>query len=115
MDENKKMDTTDKYMLTLIGLIYLYMYGKNIIISAADVSGWDWLFFVILAVIALFFYSCGFAMSYGIAAGAISYFGLPKNYLVATLLAIVIAPLTVIILSLLLSGFIPSLFDPRFL
>ena len=31
MENKEKMDKTDKYMLVLMGLLYLYMYGKNVI------------------------------------------------------------------------------------
>ena len=53
--------------------------------------------------------------SFTIAMETIKYFGLPKNYVWATILAVVIAPLTIIFLSLVFSGVIPSIFDPRFL
>lgn len=53
MENKEKMDKTDKYMLVLMGLFYVYMYGKNVIGSAMHVTGWDWFFFIILAVIAL--------------------------------------------------------------
>lgn len=113
--ENKKMDKTDTYMLILMGLFFLYMYGKNVISAAMHVTGWDWFFFIILAIIALVVCLFVLLLSYALATEAIKYFGLPKNYLVATILAIVIAPLSIIFLSLVLSGIIPSLFDPRFL
>ncbi len=115
MEKKEKMDKTDKYMLVLMGLFYLFMYGKNVIGAAMHVNGWDWIFFIILAVIALV--ACLFAwlMSFALATEAIKYFGLPKNYVWATILAVVIAPLTIVFLSLVLSGVIPSIFDPRFL
>lgn len=115
MKGKEKMEKTDKYMLVLMGLFYLYMYGKNVIGATMHVTGWHWISFIILAVIALV--ACLFAwlMSFALATEAIKYFGLPKNYVWATILAVVIAPLTIIFLSLVLSGVIPSIFDPRFL
>ena len=102
-------------MLILMGLFYLHMYGKNVIGAAMHITGWDWLFFIILAIIALVVCLFALLLSYILATEAIKYFGLPKNYLVATILAVVIAPLSIVLLSLLLSGVIPSIFDPRFL
>lgn len=115
MEKKEKMDKRDSYMLKLMGLFYLYLYGKNVIGAAAHVSGWDWLFFIVLAVIALAFFLFSLLVSYVMAQKAIVYFGLPKNYLVATIFAVVIAPLSIIFLSLVLSGIIPSVFDSQFL
>ena len=115
MEKKENMDKTDKYMLVLMGLFYLYMYGKNVIGAAMHVNGWDWILFIILAVIALVVCVFAWLMSYALATEAIKYFGLTKNYVWATILAVVIAPLTIIFLSLVLSGVIPSIFDPRFL
>mgnify|MGYP001771824907 CR=1 FL=1 len=115
MENKEKMDKTDKYMLVLMGLLYLYMYGKNVIGAAMHVTGWDWIFFIIFAVIALVFCLLAWLASFTIAMETIKYFGLPKNYVWATILAVVIAPLTIIFLSLVFSGVIPSIFDPRFL
>ena len=115
MEKKEKMDKTDRYMLVLMGLFYVYMYGKNVIGAAMHVTGWDWFFFIILAVIALVVCLIAWLLSYALASEAIKYFGLPKNYVWATILAVVIAPLTIIFLSLVLSGVIPSIFDPRFL
>ena len=115
MEKKENMDKTDMYMLVLMGIFYLYMYGKNVIGAAMHVTGWDWFFFIILAIIALVVCLFVLLLSYALATEAIKYFGLPKNYLVATILAIVIAPLSIIFLSLVLSGVIPSIFDPRFL
>ena len=115
MEKNDKIDRVDTYLLSLMGLFYIYLYGKNVFVAAQDVTGWDWLFFIILAIIA--FVVCLFALflSYALALEAIKYFGLPKNYVWATILAVTIAPLTIIFLSLVLSGVLPSIFDPRFL
>ena len=77
-------------------------------------TGWDWIFFIILAVIALVVCLFALIMSFVLAIEA-KYFGLPKNNVWATILAVVIAPLTIIFLSLVLSGVIPSIFDPRFI
>ena len=76
---------------------------------------WDRIAFIVLAIIA--FVICGFVwlLSCAMVAKAIKYFGLQKNYLVLTILSINIAPLMIIILSLFLSGVIPSTFAPRFL
>ena len=115
MEKKENMDKTDKYMLLLMGIFYLYMYGKNVIGAVMHVTGWDWILFIILAVIALVVCLFAWLMSFALATEAIKYFGLPKNYVWATILAVVIAPLTIIFLSLVLSGVIPSIFDPRFL
>lgn len=115
MKEQEKMDKTDKYMLVLMALFYLYIYLKNIIGAATHVTGWHWLSFIVLAVIALVFCLFALLISFVLANEAIKYFGLPKNYLVATILGVVISPLSIIILSLVLTGVIPSIFDPRFL
>lgn len=115
MEKKEKQEKTDNYMLVLMGLFYLYMYGKNVIGAAMHVTGWDWIFFIILAVIALVVCLFAWLMSFVLATEAIKYFGLPKNYVWATILVVVIAPLTIIFLSLVLSGVIPSIFDPRFL
>ena len=115
MEKKEKMEKTDKYMLVLMGLFYLYMYGKNIIGAAMHVTGWDWIFFIILAVIALVVCLIAWLLSYALASELIKYFGLPKNYICATIFAVVISPLTIIVLSLVLSGVIPSLFNPLFL
>lgn len=114
-EKNEKKDKVDTYMLILMGLFYIYLYGKNVIGAAMHVNGWHWLFFIILAVIALVVCLIAWLLSYALASEAIKYFGLPKNYVWATILAVVIAPLTIIFLSLVLSGVIPSIFDPRFL
>lgn len=115
MEKKEEMDKKDTYTLTLTGLFYLYLWGKNVIGATSHVSGWDWLAFIVLSVIALGI--CGFAwlLSYAMVNEAIKYFGLQKSYLVITILSIIIAPLMIIILSLVLSGVIPSIFDPRFL
>lgn len=115
MEKKEKMDKKDTYMFVLIGLFYLYLWGKNVIGSISHVSGWDWLAFILLAIVALAI--CGFAwiFSCGMVSEAIKYFGLQKSYLVLTILSIIIAPLMIIFLSLFLSGVIPSIFDPRFL
>lgn len=110
-----KKDKMDSYMLILMGLFYLYMYGKTVIGAAMYVTGWHWLSFIMLAVIALIFCLFALWLSYVLATEAIKYFGLPKNYLVATILAAFIAPLTIVFLSLSLSGVISSIFDPRYL
>ena len=102
-------------MLILMGLFYIYLYGKNVIVATQYVNGWDWIFFIILAVIALFVCLLALALSFALASEIIKYFGLPKNYVWATILAVVIAPLSILFLSLVLSGVIPSIFDPRFL
>lgn len=102
-------------MLILMGLFYIYLYGKNVIVATQHVNGWDWIFFIILAVIALLVCILALALSFALASEAIKYFGLPKNYFWATILAVVIAPLSILFLSLVLSGVIPSIFDPRFL
>ena len=47
MEKKENMDKTDKYMLVLMGLFYLYMYGKNVIGAAMHVNGWDWILFKI--------------------------------------------------------------------
>lgn len=98
-----------------MGIFYLYMYGKNVIGAAMHVNSWNWIFFIILAVIALVVCLFAWLMSFALATETIKYFGLPKNYVWATILAVTIAPLTIIFLSLVLSGVIPSIFDPRFL
>lgn len=102
-------------MLTFVGLFYLYIYGKNVITAALYVTGWDWIPFIVLSVIALFICGTAWLISCGIVIETIKYFGLPKSYLVLTILSIILAPLTIIVLSLFLSGFIPSIFDPQFL
>ena len=114
MGNKEKTDKTDTYMFILMGLFYLYIYGKNIIDHAKNTTGWDWLFFIILSIITLFFYLVALMFSCLLALQVREYFGLPKNYLVATILAVVSAPLTMLLLSLTLSGVIPSLFGPRF-
>lgn len=58
--EEKKLEKTDKYMLVLMSLFYIYLYIKNVVGAAMHVTGWDWLAFIVLAVIALFF--CFFAV-----------------------------------------------------
>lgn len=108
-------DKMDSYMLILMGQFYLYMYGKNVIGAAMHVTGWHWLSFIMLAVIALIFCLLALWLSYVLATEAIKYFGLPKNYLFATILAAFIAQLTIVFLSLTLSGVISSIFDPRYL
>lgn len=114
-ENNEKKDREDTYMLILMGLFYIYLYGKNVIVATQYVSGWNWIFFIILAVIALVVCLFAWLMSFALATEAIKYFGLPKNYVWATILAVTIAPLTIIFLSLVLSGVIQSIFDPRFL
>ena len=59
MEKKEKMDKKDTYMLVLTGLFYLYLWGKNIIGAVSHVSGWDWLAFIVLSVIALVI--CGLA------------------------------------------------------
>ena len=115
MEKKEKMDKKDTYMFVLIGLFYLYLWGKNVIGAISPVSGWDWLTFIVLAIIAMVI--CGFAWIFScvMVRETIKYFGLQKSYLILTILSIVIAPLMIIFLSLVLSGVIPSLFDPRFL
>lgn len=115
MEEKKKMDKKDTYIMVLIGLFYLYIYGKNVIAAVLHATGWDWIGVIILSVVALFICASAWIFSCGIVIEAIKYFGLPKSYLVLTILSIVIAPLTIIVLLLFLSGTIPSIFDPRFL
>ena len=34
MEKKEKQEKTDNYMLVLMGLFYLYMYGKNVIGAA---------------------------------------------------------------------------------
>lgn len=115
MENKKELDRIDRYMLLLISLMYLFMYGKNIVGAAVHVSGLEWILFIILAVFALLI--CLFAVGFSLylANKAIRYFGLTKNYVVATILSIVIAPLSILFLMLVLSSVIPSIFDPQFL
>lgn len=115
MEEKKKLEKTDKYMLVLMSLFYIYLYIRHVVGAAMHVTGWDWLAFIVLAVIALVFCLFALLISFALATEAIKYFGLPKNYVWATILTVVIAPLSIILLSLVLSGVIPSIFDPRFL
>lgn len=115
MDKKERMDKKDTYVLVLIGLFYLYIYGNNVIGFAQDVEGWQWLPFIILSIVGLALCAFSCALSFLAVGKAIEYFGLPKNYLVLTILSIIIAPLTVVVLFLFLSGTIPSIFDPRFL
>lgn len=115
MDKKEKKDKKDTYMFVLIGLFYLYLYAKEIIGAVSCVSGWEWIAFIVFAVITLGI--CCFAWLFAcvMVIKTIEYFGLPKSYLVLTILSIIIAPLMIIFLSLVLSGVIPSIFDPRFL
>lgn len=113
--EKKSIDRKDIYMLILIGLFYLFLFYKNILEEAPEISGWEWFPFVVVAIITLAIYSFACLWSCYMVTKAVKYFGLPKNYFVLTILSIVIAPLAIIFLSLILSGFLPSLFDPRFL
>lgn len=115
MEEKEKMAKTDKYMLALMALFYVCLYMKYVFGAATHVSGWDWLAFIILAIIALVFCLFALLISFVLASEATKYFGLPKNYIWATILAVVLSPLSIILLSLVLSGTIPSIFDPRFL
>lgn len=116
MDKKEKMDRIDIYMFLLMGIFYLYIYGKNVILAAQSVNtGFEWFLFIVQAVIALLVCLLAFILSYVFAYKAIKYFGLPKNYVWATILAIVMAPLSIIILLFVLSGLIPSIFDPHFL
>ena len=115
MEKKEKMGKKDTYTLALIGLFFLYLWGKNTIGAISHVSGWEWLAFIVLALIALVICAFAWLLSYAMVNEAIKYFGLQKSYLVITILSIVIAPLMIIFLSLVLSGVIPSIFDPRFL
>jgi hypothetical protein len=115
MEKKDNRDKKDIYMLVLTGLFYLYLWGKNVVVAVSYVSGWDWLAFIVLAIIALVI--CGFAWLFScvLVTETIKYFGLQKSYLVITILSIIIAPLMILFLLLVLSGVIPSIFDPRFL
>ena len=115
MENNKESDRIDRYMLLLISLMYLFMYGKIIVGTAVHVSGLEWISFFIFAVFALFNCLVAVGFSLYLASEAIRYFGLPKNYVVATILSSVIAPLSILFLRLVLSGVIPTMFDPRVL
>ena len=115
MEKKEKMDKKDTYMLVLTGFFYLYLWGKNIIGAVSHVSGWDWLAFIVLSVIALVICGLAWLLSCAMVTETIKYFGLQKSYLIITILSIVIAPLMMLLLSLFLSGVIPSIFDPRFL
>lgn len=116
MEEKKKMNKKDIYALVFIGLFYLYLYGKYVISAALSITvWWEWILFIVLLLIALFVCGSGWLFSYGIVIKAIEYFGLPKSYFVLTILSIIIAPLTIIILFLVLSGTIPSILNPEFL
>lgn len=115
MEKKEKKDKKDTYMLILIGLFFLYLWGKNIIGAISHVSGWEWLAFIVLSVIALVICVLAWLLSCVLVTETIKYFGLQKSYLVITILSIIIAPLMIIFLSLVLSGVIPSIFDPRFL
>lgn len=115
MENKNKLDRIDRYMLLLISLMYLFMYGKIIVGTAVHVSGLEWILFFILAVFALLICLFAVVFSFSLASDAIRYFGLTKNYVVATILSIVIAPLSILFLMLVLSGVIPSIFDPHFL
>lgn len=113
--KKEKMDKKDTYTLAFIGLFFLYIWGKNTVGAISNVSGWEWLAFIVLDVIALVICAFAWLLSYAMVNEAIKYFGLQKSYLVITILSIVIAPLMILFLSLVLSGVIPSIFDPRFL
>lgn len=104
MEEKKKMDKKDIYILVLIGLFYLCIYGKLMIGAFSLVTGWEWILFIILSVVALAICCFAWVMSFVSVKLAIEYFGLPKSYLVLTILSIIIGPLVIIGLILLLYG-----------
>lgn len=114
-EKKEKMDKKDNYMLTLIGLFFLYLWGKNVIGAISHVSGWEWFAFIVLSIIALVICALTWLISCVLVTKTIEYFGLQKSYIVVTILSTIIAPLMIIFLLLVLSGFIPSIFDPRFL
>lgn len=70
---------------------------------------------VVLSIIALVICALTWLISCVLVTKTIEYFGLQKSYIVVTILSTIIAPLMIIFLLLVLSGFIPSIFDPRFL
>lgn len=115
MKKNVELDPKDTYLIILVGSLYLILWVINLIGAMSHVSGWDWLALIVQSIISLVICGIAFLLSFLLVLETIKYFGLNKNYLTLTILSIIIAPLMIIVLSLVLSGFIPSLFDPRFL
>lgn len=112
--KEKKMDKKDIYILVLISLFYLYLYCIKIDAASYAYDG-NWLFFITLPVVASGICVFAWFVSCPVVNKVIKYFGLQRNYLVLTILSLITAPLTIIVLYLLFSGAIPSIFDPQFL
>ena len=53
MEKKEELGKIYIYMLVLVGVFYLYVYIRYIFGAGTNVSGWEWLAFIILAIIAL--------------------------------------------------------------
>lgn len=90
MEENyEEIGKKDVYMLVLLGVFFLYLWGDYCFRLLSDISGWAWLAFIVIAVVSFVFLAMGWMFSYFVANQIIKYFGLPKNYLVMTIFVII--------------------------
>lgn len=84
-------------------------------IGGGSTSIMAWIGIIIYSVIILFGYFFSALLSYFAVISLVEYLGLPKNYILLTILSIVISPIIYILVNLFIDGRIPALFDPRFL